>query len=117
MLFSGFAAFMGIWNYGMFDNYMTTRLYKLEQFDKDTRQVKDTFKQSDFMKPARLQNPKEYLRETCPSWLTFCKCFKPNREERGFLKARERLQGETNIVEIIKSRRYFNAALRFLLSK
>ena len=33
LLFSGFAAFMGFWNYGMFDNYMSTRLYKLEQHD------------------------------------------------------------------------------------
>ena len=44
LFFSGFAAFMGFWNYGMFDNYMATRLYKLEQFDEDTRKIRDLFK-------------------------------------------------------------------------
>ena len=30
LLYSGFAFFISIWNYMMFDNYMVSRLYKLE---------------------------------------------------------------------------------------
>ena len=56
LLYSGFAFFISIWNYKMFENYMVTRLFKLEQSDQDTRQIKDKFKQSDFMKPRRCYN-------------------------------------------------------------
>jgi len=101
----------------MFENYMASRLYKLEDSDQDTRQIRDKFKQSDFMKPRRCYNPKEYFRDLCPSWVCFCRQCKPDRLERGFSEARGLLKHETNIIEIIKSRRYFNAALRFLLTK
>lgn len=116
-LYSTLAFLLSIWNYKMFDNHMVSRLYKLEKSDSGTRQIKDAFEQSDFMKTARFQDPKEYFRDSCPSWLCFCKSCKPDRQELGFIKGRERLQRETNIIEIIKSRRYFNATLRFLLTK
>lgn len=45
------------------------------------------------------------------------KCCKPSRKERFFQMARQRLQNEINIVEIIKSRRFFTRALRLLLSE
>ena len=118
LLVSGFAFLVSIWNYKMFDNNMVCRLYKLERpSESDTRRIIDTFKESDHMKPRPFFNPKEYFRESLPSWVCFCKRCKPDRLERGFEKARERMQRETNIIEIVKSRRYFNAALRFLLTK
>lgn len=118
LLVSGFAFLVSVWNYNMFDNNMVCNLYKLERAsDTDTRHLKDTFKESDYMKPRPLYNPKDYFRDTLPSWICFCKSCKPDRLERGFEKARERMQRETNIIEIVKSRRYFNAALRFLLTK
>ncbi len=33
LLFSVFAVLAGVWNYNMFDNYMVSRLYKLEHPD------------------------------------------------------------------------------------
>ena len=36
---------------------------------------------------------------------------------RGIQKAREKIQNETNIIKIVESRRYFQTALKFLLSK
>lgn len=33
LLFSAFAFLVGIWNYNMFDNYLVSRLYKLEHPD------------------------------------------------------------------------------------
>ena len=101
----------------MFDNYMVSRLYKLEHPDQDSRHLKDTFKESDFIKPRRFYNPKEYFRDMLPGWLCFCKGCKADRVERGIELARKHMANETNIIEMIKSRRYFNAALRFLMSK
>ena len=55
-----------------------------------------------------------------PSFLA-CRCAnlfcKPNRLERGFSKAREKISEETNIIGIIKSRRYQAAAFKLLLTK
>ena len=118
LLLSGVAYLLSIWNYKMFDNNMVGHLYKLERpSEADTRRIKDSFKESEHMKPRHLYNPKEYFRDTLPSWVCFCKSCKPDRLERGFEKARQQMQRETNIIEIVKSRRYFNAALRFLLTK
>ena len=69
------------------------------------------------MKPRRFFNPKEYFMDLLPSWIKFCKICKPDRLEKGFAKARTKMALETNIIEIVKTRRYFNAALRYLLSK
>lgn len=33
LLLSAFAFLVGVWNYNMFDNYMVSRLYKLERQD------------------------------------------------------------------------------------
>ena len=42
---------------------------------------------------------------------------RPDRLERGFEKARGQLLEEINIIEIIKSRRFFQKALKVLLTK
>lgn len=73
LLVSGFAFLVSVWNYNMFDNNMVCNLYKLERAsDTDTRHLKDTFKESDYMKPRPLYNPKDYFRDTLPSWICFC---------------------------------------------
>ena len=64
-----------------------------------------------------LYNPKEYFRERLPTKVRKCGRCKPDRLEMGFEKARERMEKETNIIEQIKTRRYFNTALRTILSK
>ena len=70
------------------------------------------------MVPRRCYNPKEYARDLLPKViLRICKCCKPDRLERGFEKAREDLLKEINIIEIVKSRRFFNKAIKLLLSK
>ena len=70
------------------------------------------------MVPRRCYNPKEYVRDLLPKvTLRICKCCRPDRLERGFEKARENLMKEINIIEIVKSRRFFNQALKLLLSK
>ena len=61
ILFSTFAFFVSVWNYNMLENSMVSRLYKLERKDENSRHVKDTFRESDFMKSRRFYNPKEFL--------------------------------------------------------
>ena len=85
ILVSVFAFLISIWNYKMFDNNMVCNLYKLErQSEIDTRHIKDTFKESDYMKPRQFFNPKEYFRDALPSRVCFCRGCKPDRLERGF---------------------------------
>ncbi len=117
LMYSMFAFMVSVWNYNMIDNYMVSRLYKLESTDTNSRRLKDKFRESEFMEPRRLFNPKEYFRNLLPDWVCFCRGCKADRKERGFMAARERLMRETNIIETIKSKRYFNAAIRFLMTK
>ena len=56
------------------------------------------------------------MRNSLPRFL-ICKCLRPDRLERGFEKARGKLLEEINIIEIIKSRRFFQKALKVLLTK
>lgn len=88
LLYSAFAFFVSVWNYKMFDNYMASHLYKLERRDQDSRHLKDTFKESDFMKPRKFYNPKEYFRDLLPTWVCFCKGLQADRQEKGFSLAR-----------------------------
>ena len=73
------------------------------------------------MQPPSMINIKEYMRDLLPSRLACCcrknTCWGPNRVELAFSKARDKVALETNIIEIIKSRRYSCAALKLLLTK
>ena len=68
--------------------------------------------------PHYFFNLKEYLAEQilCSKCCRKA-CCKRDHIDDGFVQGRELLKKETNIFEIIKSRRYFNKALRFLLTK
>ena len=117
MLISGVAFFMAAWNFNFFDNHMVTRLYKMEKSEADKQVYKKYFERSDFMHPRKLYNPREYLLSKVPKKFKCCACCRPSRLEKGFERGRELLTKETNIIEIIKSRRYFTRALRLLLTK
>ena len=84
LMFSMFAFMISVWNYNMIDNYMVSRLYKLESTDKNSRRLKDAFRESEFMEPRRFFNPKEYFRNLLPDWACFCTGCKADRKERGF---------------------------------
>lgn len=123
MLISFVAAGLSFWNYNHFDNFMVTRLYKLYKPNKDgrSRSKSNTFQESEFLEPPLMINTKEYIKDLLPSCLACCSgkktCCGPNRVDRAFAKAREKIAEETNIIEIVKSRRYQAAALKFLLTK
>ena len=115
MLLSLMAWLIAIWNYNMFNDHLVTRLYKIEKVDADKQIFRNYFDRSEFMFPKKFSNPRDYIRDmfSCIK----CGCCRPDRLDKGFALGRQQLQKETNIIEIIKSRRYFNHALRLLLTK
>ena len=56
-------------------------------------------------------NYKDYCLSWVPSRLICCKMY---QHEKAFHKARDKLEKELNVIELIKSRRYFAKALRML---
>ncbi len=118
MLISFIAWLIAIWNHNMFDNHMVTRLYKIQKHqdasNADKQSKLSDRSASEFMFPRKLFNPKEYLKSLC-----CCQrlCHTTDRLERGFELGRSMLEKETNIIEIVKSRRYLSQAVRLLLSK
>ena len=117
ILFSGVAYLMGAWNFNNFDNYMVTRLYKLEKKDEDKQDFKSFWHSSSFVSPRMLSNLKDYFQSFIPRFLRCCRCCQPDRQERYFELAREHLQKEINIVNIIKSHRIFAQSLKVLMTK
>ena len=110
--------FLAFWNYNYFENYLVTRLYKLEKegLDEEAKKNLNYFNRSTFIQPRRCYNPKEWIRDKLPRFLV-CKCLRPDRLERGFEKARAKLLNDINIIEILKSRRYYKRALKMMLPK
>ena len=88
LLMSGIAYLLTIWNFNHFDNYMVTRLYKMEKADADKQAFESFWSRSRFVLPRKCFNPKEYLCSLIPRWLRCCGCCRPNREERYFQVAR-----------------------------
>ena len=101
ILISVMAVLISFWNYNQFENHMVSRLYRLQDAEMQV-----------LMSPRPLSNPRDFVYKH----LICCKRGKRSRLERAFEKAREELQNETNIIQIIKSRRFFEAALARLLT-
>ena len=108
-------AFLVLWNYNNFDNYLASRLYKIK--DDSDCQIDDKYA-AKFIDPTKWCNICEFMFDVIPSCLKCkrCKCRK-SRKMESVEQARVLMDEEINIVEIIKSRRYFNMALRALLTK
>ena len=63
---------------------------------------------TEFFKLTRFCNICDYIKDLIPKR---SKCCKQKRAVRALEKAREKMLLEINIVEIVKSRRFFNMAL------
>ena len=113
MLFSLFALFMAAWNYNQFDNYMVHRLFKMKKPDDQIDASTPYFLRSEYIKADFYPNLLDWLLSFFPEACSN-KC-KRSRRWNTQAKAREKLEKETNIVEILKSLRYFSAAMRILL--
>ena len=89
ILISGMAYALAFWNFNQFDNFMVSRLFKLQKPPAEQRTDMKRNERSDFMVPPRLYNPKEYCMNLVPKCFCRCKFCKYNRLETGFERARE----------------------------
>ena len=101
------------WNHNQFNNYMVQRLYKMEKKD-NGRKVKDYDDRSNYMSPGIISNQRDAICDRLPS---FCQCLRNNRLDKSFELGRTKLEKETNIIDLIKERRYFYASLKLLLTR
>ena len=92
---------------------MVTRLYKMEKGDngKKERNYDD---RSDFMSPGVISNQRDAICDRLPN---FCQCLRKNRLDKSLIQGRTKLEKETNIIDLIKEKRYFNASLKLLLTR
>ena len=95
IFFSVFAVIMSAWNFNSLDNYMVMHLFK-EKVNDDGESKSG----SKFFPEKRLPYFKDYFM----SWVPACcqRCCQPTRRERAFEIARERLEKEMNIIEMVK---------------
>lgn len=114
MLISFVAVFMMYWNYNQLSNYLVTRLYKMKKPDARKRVYLNPDDSAEFIFPRILSNPRDAFCDLLPSCL---QCCRSNRRDASLQIGRDKLDKEINIIEIIKSRRYFKASLKLLLTK
>ena len=111
ILVSGIAIFFSVWNYGHFDNNMTTKLFKIKDEPAKTSTSSST------IRPSKFFNFAECLFDSMIPTKLRCRCCRKSRKMRGIEKAREKLAKEVNIINIVKSRRLFFQALKLLLTR
>ena len=117
LIYSLLAMLLSFWNYNYLEDFLVSRLYRLEKTSDNKVRTSGYFKNSEFMIPRTLDNPKTYIRENLPTCCAKMWPCKPDRRARGFALARSKLELETNAIEFIKMKRYVGLALRTLLSK
>ena len=110
IIFTTFALFLSVLNHNYFDSYMAQKLYKLEKLQHRRPEQAEP----EFLSPSRLANSLEFLIDSLPEK---CVCCRKSRHQKGLDKAREALAKEVDIIKMIKSRRYFHMAFRYLLPK
>ena len=114
LLASMVGLFLGACNYNLFDNYMASQLFTIEEVqpsdsdaDSDKKDLPDKLKY-----PGCLTNFKDWLMDFLPDK---CRCCKRSKQALALQKAREELHKEINIIDIIKSRRQLKLALELLM--
>ena len=102
MIITFFGLILSFWNYNFLEDFLVTRLYRLEKTSEQKVPDSRFFKHSQFMVSVKLDNPKAYIRERLPNCCTKLKICSPNRRTKAFVMAREHLELETNAIELIK---------------
>jgi hypothetical protein len=89
MIFSIFAIIIGLANYNMFDNYIVTKLFRVESpqnddDDESPRDKKSRWKRTQFIDHETTLFPcKEFIKKLLPSWiLCICCCSGKTRTEK-----------------------------------
>ena len=115
ILFSMFQFILFFVNYNNFDTFMASKLYKIKNAVTEDEEQKEQsyFARSSFFKPSKYDNLLQYLSNSFPSCLICCK---ETRNDKGIKKAVASMDGEIDILEIVKSLRFTKMAIGKLLS-
>ena len=117
ILVSFFTMIIPIVNYEHFQSHLASRLFRILP-PRDVRSKLDREKKKALSQPivlTRFKNICNCIQDSCPNWLSCVK--RKSVKYRAIRRARNHMETEMNIIEIVKSRRYFNMALKLLLSK
>ena len=112
LLISVIVILISILNYNHFDDYMATRLFKAKP--KNHKRDKGMQNEPTELQPTFYFNSCLYFADLIPAKL---RCCKKSRRQRSLEKARQIMDEEFNVIQIIKSRRYVSKAIALLLSK
>ena len=97
ILISTVAILLGFWNYNYLDNFIVSKLYRLEKRAiKNQRTEKDDH--TEVMTINLFSGLGDYF---CDLFPTRIQCCRSSRNERGLALGREKLEKETNIIKII----------------
>ena len=91
---------------------MVSRLFKIKKPVDEIKPGTEYFNKSEFIKLGRCPNFKDWCMSWIPKRCIFCK---KSRHEIAMSMAREKLCREINIIEIVKSWRYFENAFNYLI--
>jgi hypothetical protein len=105
IMVSTFAILVGILNYQHFDTTLASQLFKLRKPNSN-----NSISAAEFFKPTKCGNVKELCQDTFG-------CCRKNPRARMLDKARQTLEQEVNIVDMVRSMRYFKMSLRHLISQ
>ena len=97
---------LSIVNYNHLESYMASKLYHVEQ-------EQPSFNETQTYTPTKCGNIGEYMIDTLPSCLVCCK---KSQQQRRIQRARESLEQEMDILELVKTVRFFKMAVKMLLS-
>ena len=100
------------WNYHSFDNHMVSRLFKIKKPKDEISPEEEYFARSSFIRYDGLPFCFNWILSLLPKC---CHCCKRSRKQIALQMAREKLHKEINIIEIVKSWRYYESALHHLL--
>ena len=92
---------------------MASRLFKIKKENTENIKYDNYSEQSNYFLPPKFDNLKQYAMHVLPPKLVCCK---KSRKERAIAKAIKEMDDEIDIIEMIKSRRYFKEALRNMMS-
>ena len=107
-----FSALLTVLNFNNLDTFMASRLFKIKKENADVVKYENYSEQSNYFSPPKFDNLKQYAMRVLPQKLVCCK---QSRKERAIAKAIKAMDDEIDIIEMIKSRRYFKGALNQMM--
>ena len=101
ILTSVFALISSAWNYQAFDNFIASRLFKVQKLSEQINPDTDYNEESEHIKIGVFPNCKNWMLSWIPSC---CDCIntRRSRKEIALHMAREQLAKEVNIIEMVK---------------